>query len=284
MALRSLPFGTWYDEANHALQAMRILSSADYRPIFDGTTNGPAHYTYPGCAGPVRHGAVGPGGARRERLPGRAHCTGGLPAGPRTLRCTQRAGAGRALAVSSWSITFSRLGMFATMSTPLCPAHRRLPAAGPAHPALHRLRLDRRLAGAGPQLLHLVSPLCLSGRSFLAYYIIVQWLWRRERLPARFGSDWSSGLAALAVAAAAPLAQKHPDLFWARVQDTFIFADKTPDQRWPALWENVRKHVFMFNWPAIPTAATTCPARFHARPHRCRAAGAGAGTGPLALA
>ncbi len=42
----SLPFGIWYDEANSALQAIRILDNNGFRPIFDGATHGPAHFLY----------------------------------------------------------------------------------------------------------------------------------------------------------------------------------------------------------------------------------------------
>ena len=41
-----LPFGTWYDEAEYGLQALRILANADFRPVFEGAINGPAHYLY----------------------------------------------------------------------------------------------------------------------------------------------------------------------------------------------------------------------------------------------
>jgi predicted membrane-bound mannosyltransferase len=42
----ALPFGVWYDEAEHGLQALRILDSEQFRPIFEGAITGPAHYLY----------------------------------------------------------------------------------------------------------------------------------------------------------------------------------------------------------------------------------------------
>ena len=41
-----LPFGVWYDEAEYGLQALRILENPQFRPVFEGAINGPAHYLY----------------------------------------------------------------------------------------------------------------------------------------------------------------------------------------------------------------------------------------------
>ena len=41
-----VPFGTWYDEAEAGLLALRILENENYRPIFEGSINMPAHYLY----------------------------------------------------------------------------------------------------------------------------------------------------------------------------------------------------------------------------------------------
>ncbi|MCB0162291.1 MAG: glycosyltransferase family 39 protein, partial [Caldilineaceae bacterium] len=115
----SLPFGTWYDEANQALQAMRIFNSPDYRPIFDGTTNGPAHYIYMVTVA-LRFMEPSAQAVRAVSVFLGLLC---VPAGYLLGRELFDARSGLVLAallaVSSWSITFSRLGMFATMSTPL---------------------------------------------------------------------------------------------------------------------------------------------------------------------
>ncbi|MEZ4715823.1 MAG: glycosyltransferase family 39 protein [Caldilineaceae bacterium] len=258
----SLPFGTWYDEANHALQAMRILSSADYRPIFDGTTNGPAHYTYL-VALALRFMEPSAQAVRAVSVfLGVLTVPAGYLLGRELFDARSGLVLAALLAVSSWSITFSRLGMFATMSTPLFA----LLTAGFLLLALRTLRYAAFAwtgvwLGLGLNFYTSFRLFVFVVGLFLAYYIIVHWLWRRERLPARF---WIGlvivGLAALAVVAPLLLfSQKHPELFWARVQDTFIFADKTPDQRWPALWENVRKHVLMFNWHGDPNGRHNLP-------------------------
>ncbi|MEZ4734540.1 MAG: glycosyltransferase family 39 protein [Caldilineaceae bacterium] len=41
-----LPFGIWYDEAENGLQALRILNSDNFWPIFVGSIHAPAHYLY----------------------------------------------------------------------------------------------------------------------------------------------------------------------------------------------------------------------------------------------
>lgn len=258
----ALPFGTWYDEANHVLQAMRILNSPDYRPIFDGTTNSPTHYLYMVTVA-LRFMEPTAQAARSVSVVLGVLC---VPAGYLLGRELFDARSGLVLAallaVSSWSITFSRMGMFANMSTPLFA----LLTAGFLLLALRTLRYSAFAwtgiwLGLGLNFYTSFRLFVFVVAAFLIYYIVVEWLWRRERLSLRF---WI-GLAIIALAAlavVAPLAlfaQKHPELFWSRVQDTFIFADKTPDQRWPALWENVRKHVLMFNWRGDPNGRHNLP-------------------------
>lgn len=42
-----LPFGIWYDEADHAIQAARIRNDPNFRPVFiEGTYKAPAHNAY----------------------------------------------------------------------------------------------------------------------------------------------------------------------------------------------------------------------------------------------
>ncbi|HIC92627.1 MAG TPA: hypothetical protein EYP09_00040, partial [Anaerolineae bacterium] len=42
----SIPFGTWYDEADAGLHARRILQEAGYRPLYWTSMNHPAHLLY----------------------------------------------------------------------------------------------------------------------------------------------------------------------------------------------------------------------------------------------
>ena len=155
------------------------------------------------------------------------------------------------LAVSSWDVTLSRFGMHSTNTTPLFT----LLTIGFL---LRGLRLGRLtdFAFAG---LWLGLGLCFytSFRLFvpvvglfLLQSVVVQWI-GAHRLPSRrfwLGVGWMALVAALVVAPVVLYAYRHPDIFWARVQDTFLFADKSVSQRWPVLFDSLRKHLLMFNW------------------------------------
>ena len=41
-----VPFGTWFDEADNGLNALRILNEPGYLPAFVESTNLPAHFLY----------------------------------------------------------------------------------------------------------------------------------------------------------------------------------------------------------------------------------------------
>ena len=41
-----IPFGTWYDEANAGLEALRIIKEPGYLPVFSQSISMPAHYLY----------------------------------------------------------------------------------------------------------------------------------------------------------------------------------------------------------------------------------------------
>ena len=112
-----LPFGTWYDEAENGLQAIRVLENADFRPIYVNSTHAPAHYVYLIAAVFKVFGtstqavrlvsvAMGMGTVLAGYLFGReffGHIGGLLLA---TL-----------LAVSRWDVNLSRIGMY-NISTP----------------------------------------------------------------------------------------------------------------------------------------------------------------------
>ncbi len=76
------------------------------------------------------------------------------------------------------------------------------------------------------------------------------------------GGFFLLALAALLVTAPLILfALTQPDIFWARVQKTFIFADKLPHERLPALLDNVRVHLLMFNVRGDPNGRHNLPGR-----------------------
>ena len=44
--LDHIPFGLWYDEADNGVNAVRILNSLEYLPVFVKSTALPAHFIY----------------------------------------------------------------------------------------------------------------------------------------------------------------------------------------------------------------------------------------------
>jgi len=257
-----LPFGTWYDEAEVGLQAQRILQDGQFRPVFEGAINGPAHYLYLVAASFDLFG-VSTQAIRAVNVAfGLATVLAGYLVGRELLG--RRSGLVLAflLAVSSWSVTLSRFGMHSTSTTPFFT----LITLAFVLRALRRGKLIE-FAAAG---LWLGLGLCFytSFRLFLpviglflVYAVIAQW-WQTRRAPPK--RLWL-GLLLLVLATlfvVAPVAwyaDRHPDIFWARVQDTFVFTGKTAAERWPALWKNVRDHVLMFNWHGDPNGRHNLP-------------------------
>jgi streptogramin lyase len=64
---------------------------------------------------------------------------------------------------------------------------------------------------------------------------------------------------ALVVTPLVMYAYHQPDIFWARVQDTYLLANKTPEERLPVLIESIRKHLFMFNYVGDPNGRHNLP-------------------------
>lgn len=257
-----LPFGVWYDEAEHGLQALRILESERFRPVFEGAINGPAHFLYLTALSFEWFGVS----VQSIRLVSVVFGVLAVVAGYWVGAELFGRGVGLLLALflaaSSWALTFSRFGMFATMSTPLFTL---LTAAFVLRGLRTQRLLDYALAG-----LWLGLGLCFytSFRLFVpaVYLLLVHWaLYERlahHRWPSRnfwIGVGLLTSIAALVAAPVGLYAYKHPDIFWARVEKTFIFADKSEAERWPALWANVRRHLLMFNVFGDPNGRHNLP-------------------------
>ena len=262
LSLDKLPYGVWYDEAEHGLQALRILADDRFRPIFEGAINGPAHYLYLVVAAFEWFGVSAQSIRLGSVLFGTLATAAGYLVSAELFGRRIALFTALFLAVSSWSLTLSRFGMFATMSTPLFAL---LTVAF----VLRGLRTQRlteyTLAGVW-----LGAGLCFytSFRLFvpvfllwLVYCGVYEWGTRRQLPPKSF---WVGGALLLFAAATvvAPLTvylNKHPEIFWARVENTFIFAGKDEMEQWPALWENLRRHLLMFNVVGDPNGRHNLP-------------------------
>ena len=260
--LDELPFGVWYDEANHGLGALHILSDPKFRPLFDGAIQGPTYYLYLVAASFQLFGV----NAASIRL---ASVFLGVLAVPAAYVVGselfgRRVGLVLAflIAVSSWFVTLSRLGMYATSSTPFFS----LAALAFLLRALRKGRLfEFALSG-----LFLGLGLCFytSFRLFvpvvglfLLYAAFYEWR-RTHALPrVRFwlGVAVVGVMAVLVVAPLVWFATAHADIYWSRVEQTFVFAGKSDAERLPALLENIKRHVLMFNWHGDPNGRHNLP-------------------------
>ncbi len=255
--LGDIPFGTWYDEASAGLQALRMLAEPLFRPIFDGTIQSPSHYVYM-VAASFKLFDVSTASIRlASAVMGIATVPAAYLAG-REFFGRRLMGLVLAflLAVSSWDVNFSRIGMF-NIATPL----------------FQLLALGLLLRGLRTQrLLHYA----LAGLSLgfgLAFYRVFQIflpvigifflhaaIARRQMLRRSWMGWLLVGLGlVLAILPVLVFAYEQPDAFLSRTQDTYIFTGKAPDERIPALLENVRKHVLMFNYQGDPNGRHNFP-------------------------
>jgi DNA-binding beta-propeller fold protein YncE len=257
-----LPFGVWYDEAEHGLQALRIVADERFRPIFEGAINGPAHYLYLVALSFEWFGVSVQSIRLVSVLFGVLAVGAGYIVGAELFGRRVGLVLAALLAVSSWGLTLSRFGMYATMSTPLFAL---LTAAFVLRSLRTERLLDFTLAGLWLGLglcfytsFRLFAPVAFV---FLGYHVIYTLATRRTLPSLRFwlGLGMLLFMAALVVSPLAVYAAKHPEVFWARIENTFIFAGKSEAERWPALWENLRKHFLMFNVFGDPNGRHNLP-------------------------
>ncbi len=260
--LGDLPFGTWYDEASAGLQALRMLAEPLFRPIFDGAIQSPSHYVYM-VAASFKLFDVSTASIRlASAVLGIATVPAAYLAG-REFFGRRLMGLVLAflLAVSSWDINFSRIGMF-NIATPLFQLLalglllRGLRTQRLLHFALAGLSLGFGLAFY--RVFQIFLPVI--GLFFLHAAIAHRQLLRRSWMGQMLHLMLLVGLGlVLAILPVLVFAYQQPDVFLSRTQDTYIFTGKAPDERIPALLENVRKHVLMFNYLGDPNGRHNFP-------------------------
>ncbi len=273
-----LPFGTWYDEAEAGLLALRILQPEPYWPIFEGSINVPAHYLYL-IAFFFHYVEVSTQSIRLVSVVmGVAMVGAAYLAGRELFGRLWGFALAFVVAVARWSVNFSRIGMY-NISTPFFE----LLTIGLLLRAFRRGRyLDYALAG-----LALGLGLCFYV-AFQLFVGVVLLFWLLTSLLQRgfLRRTWSGLLlllvtAALVVMPLALFAYTKPDVYFARTKGTSLFADKTPlgalppvlqnvcpqlsldwqehCQRLPLLLENARKHLLMFNDVGDPNGRHNLP-------------------------
>lgn len=273
-----LPFGTWYDEAENGLQALRILNNENYYPLFVGSIHAPAHYLYL-IALLFQYIDVSTESIRLVSvLMGLATVWAGYLAGRELFGRSLGLATAFVIAVARWNVNFSRIGMY-NASTPLfellCIAFLLW--------GIRRGRYsDYALAG-----LWLGLGLCFYAafQIFIAatlLFLLLSALLQRGFLR----RTWSGILlmivtTVLVIAPVALYAYTKPDVYFERTKDTSIFADKTPIEnlptwlaqgcaqlnepwaerctRLPRLLDNAQKHLLMFNWRGDPNGRHNLP-------------------------
>jgi streptogramin lyase/4-amino-4-deoxy-L-arabinose transferase-like glycosyltransferase len=256
LLLESLPFGTWYDEAANGLESLRMVREPAYRPIYTDGVNSTGHYLWL-IAGAFKLFGENTFAVRSiSAAMGIATVIAAYFAGRELFGPTFGLFWASLFAVARWSLTFSRLGMY-NSATPLFEVLALLWL-------LRGLRrgspLDFALAGVTIGLgLCFYSAFQLFGAVLAIIVLVVGW---QER------SHWRTLVGGLSIALIATLiviapvvkyAVYKPESYFARVQVTSLFTGKLPEERLPALLENTRKHLLMFNVAGDPNGRHNLP-------------------------
>ncbi|MCR4407812.1 MAG: PA14 domain-containing protein [Anaerolineae bacterium] len=241
----NIPFGTWYDEADGGLHALRVLQDPNYRPVFVPAMDRSAFLVYLFAmalrlfgvstlalrAVPV---AFGLGGVLAAYLFGREFED-------------ERLGLLFAffIAVSRWHVNFSRIAMTG-IDTPffiLLTLYFLLKGG----------RTGRAWDFAWGGLVLGLSLWFYTTNNFLliivALLVMMQAVAVRDYLRRNWANLLLLALAVLLVVA--PLARyalRHSDVFWARPRRLSIFRDPTVTDPRAAIIESVKRHVLMFNF------------------------------------
>jgi DNA-binding beta-propeller fold protein YncE len=240
-----IPFGTWFDEADNGLNALRILNEPGYLPVYVASTNLPAHFLYL-IALSFQILGVSTLAIRAVSVAiGVATVAAAFFAGQELF--DRRLGLVLAflLAVSRWDVNWSRIGMHG-ITVPFFE----LLTIGLTLRALRRQRLlDYTLVGLSLGIgLCFYTPLRIFPAVLVLFFIFL-WLVHHDFIR----TCWRGILLIIlgAFIAAVPIIQfaiTQPDIFWNRVQDVSIFNGKSIQEGLNAVAQTARDHLLMFNY------------------------------------
>jgi streptogramin lyase/4-amino-4-deoxy-L-arabinose transferase-like glycosyltransferase len=252
----SLPFGVWYDEAENALQTMRFLNTSGVWPIIGGSIRPPAHYLFL-IALAFRSFGVSVYSVRAVSVAlGLLMVLAGYLIGRELFGRAMGFVLAFLLAISSWAVNVSRFGMY-NVSTPLFA----LLTMGFLLRGIRRGRyVDFALAGLSFGLGFCIYAAFQLFVGVVLLFLLAMSLFERGFLR----RTWSGVLLMIVVAllVAAPMllfARDKPEIYFARTKETSLFSNKQPAERWPALIENVRKHLLMYNYRGDPNGRHNLP-------------------------
>jgi 4-amino-4-deoxy-L-arabinose transferase-like glycosyltransferase len=244
-SLDTLPYGTWYDEAENGLVALRILDEPGYLPVYEPRVNSSGHYLLL-LAGSLRLLGHSTWALRVvSAVLGTAAVVAGYLVGRELFGRRWGLALAFLLAVSRWSINFSRIGMY-NIATPLFE----LLALGFLLRGLRRSRhTDFVLSGIGLGLGMVFYVGFLAFPLVLAAFLLHTALAERSLLrPSWRGLLILTFAVALTVAPVAQYALREGDEFWERTAKTSVFKGKTLEQALPAIRTSVVKYLGMFNY------------------------------------
>jgi 4-amino-4-deoxy-L-arabinose transferase-like glycosyltransferase/sugar lactone lactonase YvrE len=240
-----IPFGTWFDEADNGLNALKILTEPGYLPVYVASTNLPAHFLYLIALSFQILGVSTLAIRAVSVVFGLATIAAGFFVGQELF--DRRTGLVLAflLAVSRWDVNWSRIGMHG-ITVPFFE----LLTIGLTLRALRRQHLlDYTLAG-----LSLGFGLCFYTpfRLFpvlIGLFFLAVWRVRKNFISLSWPGFAVFGLAV--IIATVPISQlliTQPDTFLSRMQQTSIFTGKTMQEGIRAVAQTTREHLLMFNF------------------------------------
>lgn len=240
-----VPFGTWFDEADYGLNALRMLQDPAYRPVYVESTQLPAHLIYLIALSFKLLGVSTLSVRAVSVVFGVATIGAAYLAGREIFDRRTALLLAFLLAVSRWDINWSRIGMHG-VAMPLFE----LLAVGFLLRGLRRQRLSD-YAWAG---LAMGFGLCFyfSFRLFplvLGPFLVYQFAVERGLLR----RSWR-GLLVLALAgviSTIPVTQfalRDPDAFFARMRTTSIFAERSFAEGMQVAARTTAQHLLMFNY------------------------------------
>jgi 4-amino-4-deoxy-L-arabinose transferase-like glycosyltransferase/sugar lactone lactonase YvrE len=240
-----IPFGTWYDEADEGLIALKILNTPGFLPVFDEISRLPTHFLYL-IALAFRIFGVSTLSIRAVSVVfGLLTIIAAYLAGREFF--DRRTGLVLAFlfAVSRWDINFSRIGLHGIS----VPFFELLTMALILRAMRQQRLIFYMLAG-----LSLGFGLCfyVPFRLFplvVGLFLLVSWLSRHDLVKLTWRGLLLLGLGFfIACVPIAQFALNQPDAFFGRMEQTSIFNGKTTQEGWKAVAETAREHLLMFNY------------------------------------
>jgi hypothetical protein len=248
----SIPFGTWFDEADIGQNALKIVDGTSKLPVFYGWQSRPFHFTFLVSLSLRLFGVSTLSVRIVSVMFGLLAVLVAYLLGKEII--SQRFGFIFAFffAVGRWHVTFSRLGM-GTVATPFFVLltfyflFRGMRTKKPLDFGLGGVALG---LGLDFHTAFRIVPLAVI--LFFVYWLIR--FWRDGTFSSSPRSLWIVNLAlfllgaGLSVAPIAQYALREPESFWERTSNVSIFTSRGEPDLGKAIAENTIEHLFMFNY------------------------------------